>query len=64
MPPSKTVIAALNNAGADAVRDRVEAVLSEPLYWFPVRASLAGRRPARRNGHLATQAAVLFIEGP
>ena len=62
--PSATPTSDRLRLETDAVRAQVDAVLSEPLYWFPVRhhspavashlqSAIEGRRPK-----------LIFIEGP
>ncbi len=64
MSPAKTVNSALNEAGADAVRAKVDAVLSEPLYWFPVRHHSPAVARHVETVILQRKPRVLFIEGP
>jgi hypothetical protein len=74
MPRTKGRISDVNDpvnrvAGAlaldvDTVRARVEAVLSEPLYWFPVRHHSPAVARHLETVILQRRPRVLFIEGP
>jgi hypothetical protein len=49
---------------ADAIRARTEAVLAEPLYWFPVRHHSPAVARALETAILDRRPEVIFIEGP
>jgi hypothetical protein len=57
-------VAATLALDVDAVRARVEAVLSEPLYWFPVRHHSPAVAHQLETMILRRRPRILFIEGP
>ncbi|MCE9563203.1 MAG: DUF5682 family protein [Planctomycetes bacterium] len=56
----------ITDAGLDAdeITRRVDAVLSEPLYWFPVRHHSPTTARHVKSALLARKPKVIFIEGP
>jgi hypothetical protein len=56
--------AAASARDADAIRARVDAVLDEPLYWFPVRHHSPAVARHLETAILRRRPRVVFIEGP